>query len=170
MNITQEKLLTYFEYKDGGLFWKVSLNRRIEINSPVGTLSKGAKYRTTKLNQNTHQIHRLIFLYHHGYLPEFIDHINGDKLDNRIENLRECSRSENHANTTISRRNTSGYKGIQLEKRTNKWVASITVNKKRYSLGTYLTKEEAAFAYNEAAVKHFGKFANLNELEGVKHD
>jgi len=63
----------------------------------------------------------LIFLYHHGYLPKFVDHIDGNKKNNRIENLREATKSQNAMNQKVSTRNTSGIKGVMWHKRDKKW-------------------------------------------------
>jgi hypothetical protein len=91
-----------------------------------------------------------------------VDHINGDKLDNRKSNLRLCNRWQNKANTRIISTNTTGYKGVSWHK--DKWQASIRVSGKLIYLGRYATKEEAAKVYNKAATTHFGEFAWLNPL------
>jgi hypothetical protein len=99
-----------------------------------------------------------------------IDHINGNKLDNRRENLRVANASLNKANCGLRSNNKSGYKGVQYRKDRNKcWFASIKVNYKLISLGYYYTPEEAARAYNEGAIKYFGEFSKLNELKGDYH-
>lgn len=91
-----------------------------------------------------------------------IDHINGNTLDNRKSNLRACSRSENCRNRGMSKNNSSGYKGIfQCKKR---WQSSIMINRAAIYIGSFATKEEAALAYNKAAIKYHGEFACLNEV------
>lgn len=97
---------------------------------------------------------------------EQVDHINGNKLDNRRENLRIANASTNKANCGLRSNNKSGYKGVYKAsgKRNKQWTASIKVNYEKISLGYFFTPEEAALAYNEAAVKHFGEFAKLNEV------
>lgn len=94
-----------------------------------------------------------------------VDHINGDKLDNRKENLRLCTIQENSRNYSLPRHNTSGYKGISWLKRINKWQAQISINNKIVYIGVYFNKEDAAKAYNEAAIKYHGDFAKLNEVD-----
>lgn len=94
-----------------------------------------------------------------------IDHINHNPLDNRRSNLRICSRTENQRNMKlISISNKSGYKGVSWSKPTKSWVAQIQINKKQTNLGRYLDIKEAARAYNKAAIKYFGEFANINIL------
>lgn len=93
---------------------------------------------------------------------QYIDHINGNKLDNRKENLRVASRSQNAMNTNKLKNKTSIYKGVYLYKRTGKWIARISLNGKCYSLGCFVNEIDAAKAYDNAAIKFFGTFANLN--------
>ncbi|WP_061576552.1 HNH endonuclease [Bacillus licheniformis] len=97
--------------------------------------------------------------------PELVvDHINRDKLDNRRENLRIATRSQNTANSIKPSTNKSGYKGVHYRKDQRKWRACIRVNQKNISLGQYDDPEKAARAYNKAAVEYFGEYARLNEL------
>lgn len=93
-----------------------------------------------------------------------IDHKNGNKCDNRRENLRFCTRSQNKANVGPNANGTSGYKGVHWSALHNKFRARIGVNGKRYHLGLYTLAEDAARAYNDAAKKYFGEFAQLNEV------
>lgn len=94
-----------------------------------------------------------------------IDHINGDKLDNRRENLRLCTNSQNQANRKLTR-GVSKFKGVGWQKTAwgGHWFAKITVNGSVVCLGSHHTDLDAAKAYNEAAVLHFGEFAHLNDL------
>lgn len=92
------------------------------------------------------------------------DHINGDGWDNRRDNLRICTRSQNKMNGNIHKDNTSGYKGVFWQKRDKKWMAQIQIDGKLKYLGLFITKEEAALAYNEAAKELFGEFARLNNI------
>jgi hypothetical protein len=107
-------------------------------------------------------MHRLITGAHKG---DIVDHINGNTLDNRCSNLRLCTPLQN-ARNTHARRSSSGYKGVhRLKTSTNwkkPWVARIGIEGERVYLGKYKTAEEAAKKYDEAALEHFGEFANLN--------
>ena len=92
---------------------------------------------------------------------EVVDHINHNKLDNRSENLRICSQKENLRNQKSGKR----YKGVfYLKGRRKCWQAAIVVNGKKQFLGNFYSQEEAARAYNEAAIEYFGEFAYLNEV------
>ena len=93
-----------------------------------------------------------------------VDHENHNTLDNRKVNLKICTRTQNSRNMSIPKNNTSGYKGVTWDKRCNKWMAQIMINRKNIFLGYFDDKVEAARAYNDAAIKHFGEFALLNNV------
>lgn len=97
-----------------------------------------------------------------------VDHINGDGLDNRRENIRACRPRQNNMNRRMGINNTSGYKGVSWNKSDKKWQAMIGVNMTVKYLGKFMNKEEAAAAYNNAAIKEFGDFAQLNNLNEAK--
>lgn len=114
-------------------------------------------------NQRQLCMHRVI-------LGEFssknhIDHINGDGLDNRKENLRVVSQRENSRNMTKKSKSSSKFKGITWNKECCKWRVRICVDRKRLYLGDFKDEVEAAKVYNKAALKYFGEFAKLNEIE-----
>lgn len=102
-----------------------------------------------------------------------VDHINGDRLDNRRENLRIATKSQNGHNQGIQRTNTSGYKGVTFHssRGSGKWIAQIRVNGKRIHIGSFDDINVAAHEYNKAAIKHHGEFARLNVagLPAFKH-
>lgn len=108
-------------------------------------------------------LHRVIAELEYGIIPidKEIDHKNRDRLDNRSENLRVATDSQNAANKTI-KPNASKYRGVY--KNYDKWVAQISINDKVKHLGRYNTPREAALAYNEAAIQAYGEFAVLNQL------
>lgn len=93
--------------------------------------------------------------------PREVDHIDGDRLNNRRSNLRVCSRAENCRNMGLTARNTTGMKGIYLDKRRNRWRARIHIDGRDISLGYHSTAEAAYAAYCEAAKQHFGEFARI---------
>ena len=112
----------------------------------------------------TVKLHRLVTGAERG---EEIDHLNRDKLDNRKENLRRVSSSENRQNRRPDKRNSSGYRGVHFQR--NRWVARLAKDGKRIWLGAYATKEEAAKAYDKAAKELYGEKAYLNlPLDSVK--
>lgn len=124
--------------------------------------------RTEKLpdgNKKNVYIHRLLT----GALDgQYVDHINGDTLDNRRSNLRVCTSGENSYNQSKRRINcTSKFKGVSWNTRLKKWVAQCggpkTPGIKNQYIGCYDSELDAARAYNEAAIKRFGQFAKLNE-------
>lgn len=114
--------------------------------------------------RTTEQLHRCIL---NATAGTEIDHINGDTLDCRRNNLRVCTRAQNGANRGNPLNNASGYKGVTWHKVGKRWQSQIKVNGKRKYIGLFKTKEEAALAYNREALRQFGEFAKLNEL--TKH-
>ena len=106
-------------------------------------------------------IHRVIFLWHYGFAPTYIDHIDMDKLNNKIENLRPATKSQNGFNRCKPVHNKSGYKGVSWNKERQKWDAEITFNKQRIRLGRFSDVKRAAQAYAEAAARYHGEFARV---------
>lgn len=150
MKLTAKQLNDLFDYRDGDLYWKPQKAGTIDGSGYVQTGIKGKYYKN----------HRLIFLMHHGYLPEVIDHIDGDKTNNRIENLREASRAENNYNSRKPKHNKSGIKGVHWVTWYGKWRARFNVDKKVIDVGYFDDIEEARKAIVDARKKHHKKFAN----------
>lgn len=155
-----EHIHLHYTYEDGKLISNrykrpVGANRRYEGYIKSTTVFKGRK-----LN---FRVHQWVFLVHHGYLPDFVDHINGDVTDNHIENLRACTSQQNSFNRKQTSRNKSGFKGVSRLANTTctqrPWRADIRINGKNVTLGHFATPEEAAAAYQAAAREHFGEFA-----------
>jgi HNH endonuclease len=96
-----------------------------------------------------------------------VDHVNGCGLDNRRENLRKCSHAQNIANQGLQTSNTSGYKGVSFNKRDGKFESYICAGGKKAGLGYFSDPKRAAIAYDEAAVRLFGKFAKTNQSLGL---
>lgn len=102
-----------------------------------------------------------------------IDHADGDGLNNRFFNLRKASYAQNNINQKTRKDNSSGFKGVHYhvpDYGKPRWRARLSVSNKRIHLGLFETPEEAAIAYNEAAIKHFGEFAFLNTIPVLNHE
>ena len=148
MNQTLVKEL--FDYCDGNLI-KRSTNK---IVGTVTSKSVNRQYVVVWAINKLWLAHRLIFLWHYGYFPKCIDHIDTNSLNNKIENLREATVSQNLQNTPKRKTNTSGYKGVSWSKGRKSWTAQITINYKCRNLGVFDTKELAYEAYQNAAAKY----------------
>lgn len=123
---------------------------------------KNTFYANKRHGKTILQMHRLIMNPKKG---EVIDHINLNGLDNRKKNLRICSPKENIRNAPKRMKATSKFKGVYLPSGKDKWRATIRIDGKKKNLGTFASELEAAIAYNNAALKHFGEFAYLNSLD-----
>jgi hypothetical protein len=163
--ITSDELLQLLAYdpQTGVFTWRVTMSSRAIRGAKAGTRNGG--YVQLKINKRIYQAHRLAWLYVHGeWPPEFIDHINGDPGDNRIENLRLATSSQNLANSRRRRDNAAGVKGVCWNKRDARWRAQIRINGKKTYLGSFTEIKDAAAAYRSAAEKHYGEFASTGEV------
>jgi len=156
--VDQNLLHHLFDYRGGSLYWKIKPTGTVNIGDEVGFSSD--RYIRCCILGKSYAIHRMIFLYHHGYLPKEVDHINGIITDNRIENLRESTRYQNTYNTKKPKSNTSGIKGVSWDKRQNRWVAYCSVGGKRFHVGYHKKLEEAEKAVREFRENHHGEFVN----------
>lgn len=137
--LTQAEVKRLFNYRDGVLYWKArsSSTSRVVIGMESGSTDTGG-YIQTMVHGKLYLNHRLVFLYHHGYMPENdVDHIDKNKSNNRIENLREVSTQCNMRNSRQPKNNTSGVKGVYWNKQSNGWVSLMRVNNKIKYLGQY---------------------------------
>jgi hypothetical protein len=148
----KERPLGHFKQRQYWLRWN-----KLFAGSVAGTISSNG-YVVIEMDGVAHKAHRLAWQMTHGDLPKFIDHINGDRGDNRIENLRPASGSGNARNRKTQGNNTSGIKGVVSER--GKWKAQLSINRKHLSLGYFSTKEEAGRAVRSAREKLHGKFCN----------
>jgi transposase len=121
-------------------------------------------YVITRYKYNPIKMHRLIWMYFNGNISEnlVIDHKNHDVSDNRLENLRLATYSQNMANQQLQKPKTSRYKGVYKDSRTGKYAAEINWEGTRYRLGRFDNEVDAAKAYDEAAIKYHKQFAHLN--------
>jgi len=154
---TQEQLKAMFDYIDGKLVWKVK-RKRVNVGDLAGVVHPNG-YLRTGLNGRIHLNHRLIFMFHHGYLPEIVDHIDGNKLNNKIENLRGANKITNQQNQKIKKENTSGYKNVSFCKQTKNWVVQIKVNGRSKTVARYANIEFADLVAQEARAKYHGEYA-----------
>lgn len=117
--------------------------------------SRNVWYATTTIGRKTVYMHRLL-------LPDavMVDHTNGDGLNNRRENLRPCTQAQNLHNSGMSKRNTTGNKGVHFDKSRNKWAANIGIEGRMINLGRFTTKDEAVAARKAAELKYHGDFAS----------
>jgi hypothetical protein len=161
--IDAESLRAILSYnEETGLFmWRVP-GRKRRLDRPVGTLLP-VGYCQIKIFQRKYYAHRLAWLFIYGsWPPSEIDHINCDRSDNRISNLRLANPSTQGANVHKSKRNSSGFKGVSWDKISSKWRAVIGVQGKCLYLGRFDTAEMAHDAYCAAANSHFGCFARTS--------
>lgn len=172
--ITHEEALLYLEYDmETGVFvykdrdchefkterayraWRSRFAHK-EAGAPTGH-----GYLKINLKGGKYYAHRLAWFYVNGEWPPFIDHINGDRADNRIANLRVVTRSENQRNRGVQANNKLGLKGVHKTPN-NTFVACITIGGANIHLGCFSSATEAARAYDKAAIQHFGEYARVN--------
>lgn len=169
--LTQDYLKSVLEYnRETGVFlWRERKQGR--KLSRAGTLSPNG-YCYININGKQHSAHRLVWLYVYGEFPtgrqNYIDHINKNKSDNRVENLRVCTQAENLRNTSKHFDNRSGFKGIYYNKTWGKWVAQIQnpTTRLREYLGGHTTEEAAEAAYRLKALEYSGDFYPVETQNG----
>lgn len=166
--------LLFYDFDRGTLLWKkraselfktdrdmAAWNTRYAGQRAFGTIGRSGYFQGAIFGR-VYKAHRVIWLLHTGAWPTLeIDHINGDKLDNRIRNLREASRAENCRNKGITRANTSGFKGVYWDRSRLKWAAVIRDREgKQINLGAFSSPETAHAAYCEVSAIYHGEFSN----------
>jgi len=159
--ISREHLLEIFKYDpDTGVFTRVKRTGSRSTALPVGWVDNTNGYPHVQINGKKYAQHRVAFLYMTGRWPaNQIDHRDGDRTNNRWDNLREATNSQNSANRSVQSNNTFGRKGVYWHKGARKWTASVCLNKKSIYLGLFATESEAAAAYEAKARELFGEFA-----------
>jgi hypothetical protein len=145
---SKERLLELFEYRDGSLFNKTTRSGRSLKGDMVG-FPDVAGYWRVRIEGKTYQLHRIIWIMHNGDIEKglVVDHKNGIKDDNRIDNLRPLTRQENSFNNSKA-------KGYHWSKKDRRWIARICTAGKIKHLGTFKLKEDAAEAYQVAKEKY----------------
>lgn len=135
MSIDVKYLKEILDYNEStGIFtWKVKRNSfggKVAPGAIAGSKKDGGGYIRIVIDQKKHYAHRLAFLYVHGYIPNVIDHLNGNTFDNRIENLEDVTTRRNVINSKKRKTNKSGLTGVCFSKRDKMWIANIKVNYK----------------------------------------
>lgn len=157
------RLIELLEYNDetGVFTWLQTRGGSAKVGTIAGALDKNG-YINIRVLRKLYKAHRLAWFYVHGVWPEMdLDHIDGDKTNNSLGNLRLATSAQNVANSGVRSDSISGIKGVKKRNDCNKWRAQITENGKRRFLGNFDTADEAYAAYCDAAKKHFGQFARL---------
>jgi hypothetical protein len=157
--ITQEVLLEMFTYLEGDLIYRIRPARNVQIGTIAGC-PDNAGYRIIRIAGKAYKAHRLVWLYHTGNWPAEgfeLDHIDEDKANNRIDNLREATSAKNKLNVSLQTNNKSGHKGVHLN-RLGTYSASAKLHGKHHWLGSYPTAEEASAAYQAFAKANHGEF------------
>jgi len=159
--ISQEYVKSLFDYKDGHLYWKVNKTTRNWVGKRVGSPING--YLSVMVDGKNWMCHRLIYLIHHGYMPSKIDHINNNRSDNRIENLRAADDKQNAHNQVLRSNNVSGIKGVSWNNDRQKWAVRVNHNKKTYQ--RYVQDLELAeLVAIEMRSKLHGEYANHGKV------
>lgn len=173
INIIPENIgeyLAYDETSPTGLRWikKICSASKINIGNPAGSFNNRTNYYQTKFDGKYYYNHRIIFFLHNGYCPSCIDHIDGDRTNNKIDNLREATRSQNNWNRKFVN-NTSGHKGICLHSTGKYWHVRIKKNNKCVISKIFpISKFQAAcnYADEQRQILH-GEFSNNGENYNV---
>lgn len=156
--MTQKKLKELFDYHPDGFFLVKKKTTQRRVGDKIKGFLNSAGYPMMAIGREHYRIHRMIFLWHHGFIPEQIDHINRKRSDNRVRNLRAANKSLNMRNASRPKDNTSGYKGVSWLKTNRKWRAYAG----GIHIGCFSNKIEAAKAYDKKAIELFGNFACIN--------
>ena len=171
--VTDDYIRQNLSYDGKHLYWKVISGRR--LSGPVGAVNSRG-YASVKLTTNgvskSYLVHRVCWFLHYGSWPtKFLDHINGNRLDNRISNLREVTGSQNSMNKKGNSCSNSVFRGVSYHNREGHYRAVIGTSGKSNYLGGFVCEREAALVYNHTAEKLFGEYAKFNQVfEDVTRD
>lgn len=160
MTYDQVHALLDYDPTTGVFRWRVRVNRSSANAGDIAGCVDADGYRIITIKGRSYKAHRLAWLYVHGEWPSgHLDHKDNYPGNDWIDNLRPATRSQNGANKGPPSNNTSGYKGVSWNTRSQKWVAKIFVRGRLHYLGLFTTAEEGHVAYSRAAAKHFGEYA-----------
>lgn len=155
--MTQELAHQLFKYENGLLIWK-------RDNKVAGHLDRSNGYIRIRYKDGFYYSHRLIYLMHYGYIPKYIDHKDGCRTNNLINNLRECTQQQNIFNSKVSKNNKLGYKGVSLHKQSNLYRAVYKYNGKQKLIGYFKSLQDAVIAYNKAIKDVHKEFYKSNQI------
>ena len=159
MEITQERVRELFDCReDGSLFWANDTSPRARKGQLAGNM-KSDGYLKIGIGGKRYKRSQLVYLYHFGYIPECVDHINGDTTNDSIDNLRDASRALNSYNKKIMKTNSSGKAGVSFVSRLGLWRARINVDGKEISLRYHKKFEDAVNVRKEAELKYYGEYS-----------
>jgi hypothetical protein len=162
--LTQARVRELLDYRnDGQLVWKVKKARANpgDVAGCIG-VSSSRKYWRISIDGVIYGAHQLVFMWHHGFIPKYIDHADGNGLNNRIENLREATQSQNAHNSRMRCDNTSGERNVYWHERARRWFVRLSINRRTRSFGTYKTIDEARAVARRVREEHYGAFARHN--------
>ena len=157
--LTQNYLHQIFDYKDGNLYWKIKPSNRSNVGDIVGCIDKSNLYVRCRYKGKSYLVHRFIFAWHYGYCPKIIDHIDGNRSNNLIENLRAADDVSNQWNQKLHTKNTSGYKNVLYSKSKKAWICRFKVNGKHICKGHFKNPEDANKLAIELRKQLHGEFA-----------
>lgn len=167
--ITHEYLkeILHYEESTGHFYWKKRLSIRVSIGALAGHVSKVSGYVELRIHGKMYRGHELAWFYKTGEFIKWVDHKNGIRHDNRWANLRRSTQAQNNRNKSMSKNNSSGFKGVVYVPSRGKFVASICFNYKSIYIGQFDSPVEAAIAYDKKALQLFGEFAKTNHSMGL---
>lgn len=161
-NLTLQRVRELLDYDpETGIFKrKISTGSRSQAGMVVGSKPTTVGYGAIHIDGKLYYSHRLAWFYVHGKWPrDQIDHVNMDRIDNRISNLREATRAQNRMNESIKKSNTSGYKGVSWSKEKTRWEARIMKDRKSTVIGYFDDPKDAHEAWKKKAAELHGEFA-----------
>jgi hypothetical protein len=165
MELSKEFLNDLFEYRDGELFYKVTRGRN-KAGSKAGTYRYHDNAYQVIINKKHYLMHRIVYMMHNGYMPKFVDHKDGNRSNNQIENLREATHSENACNAKVRSDSKTKLKNISWNNTNKSWKVRVQANNCRMYLGQFQDLELAELVAIMAREKYHGAFAN-HGIKGI---
>lgn len=154
----ENHILSHIYYDDGKIYWKNKAGRWARVNNCEAGINGSDGYRRVKILQKSMLTHRVVFFLHNRYWPKALDHIDNDLLNNKIENLRPCTLSQNQMNSRNRGKKSDMPRNVVYNKDVGKYSVWISYNKRRLSLGYYEDLELAELVASEARKKYYGEW------------